>query len=1082
MAAERETFLFPSGIDLADGKPPSKYLMDGFKMTPPEKKAVWVQGGPDSDGDELLDESHFNNRIISLNLHLVNCATRTESEDALRAVIQQLREAEKLAADGGLPIQWTPQGGARTMTIYALSGNIDELEIAIATGWFTKNPVVPVTIIARPFLYGQKVTTVTDNFSTDTLAAGDWSLDIASNVAVTSGVLQFTTTGVRHGLYTRQTYYDDWTTIKLTTGATVTSWSLRAIGKATDASNYICAQITQGGTLGIVKVVGGAGSFVGPTATVTAPSANTSYWLRHRIEGNVMTAEWWTSPPTPTGTPAGTTTATLAGADATTYGVGVPGKSGWRMVAGDAVGGWSLDDIQIAPYVYLEATTDPFLITPPIYGIKGDVPAEGELLLTERSNVSRSHIEGGLESRYLNVGLPAILDQFSTDSITGGAWVVDAGVGTIAVSGGQLVPSDVTTKRLRRTDSAEYVDFVETLKFTTTTSVTAFGLELFGRGDPAGAQTYIAALVDLNSLDIVKRVNGTLTTLATVPVALGTSTNYWVRLTMKGKAVTAELFTVDPMTAGASPGTTFCNYTMTDAELAQFAKGSVGFQTNVDGTGERYDDYKLRPMTGWTPLFIDSEQLDTSGFIGTNQTRTGAYTGGTVANHTVRATLTTSPQAVVSLGELGHAGTFRVKARVMAANWFGDQTHVRLSYRDGDGPLQSNSFATMTLSQSIQWAEVDLGLVTINKATSGRQRWTGQLEAYQDAAGFIFEVDYVELIPVENYSRASATTDGSGSLANVTQRDEFDQTAGNLAGKSLPVGGTWSAAGDGTADFVVNATTHKIEKSTLNTGSVGKHAIAGALVMTDTIVQVDVTIPHVTYNDIPPKGGVIARWTDANNYLRVHLDEDNQIPGTVSPPTSPSDKYTGYSVRAEMYIAGVSTDLGTLGYVNVGHGSTLSVRLMVDSAGVLRVWAGTPGALVEQIAWYRSELATGGALASGRVGIWDNGPNVTVGTVRQYDNFIAGPAPLDAAIFAGQDALISYNAAKREDASGNYWGDIQQYRGGRVWLPEYGVGRPVRLVSKARRQDVSELIDTSLTDVHQLQLSYTPRYLVVPGA
>jgi hypothetical protein len=122
---------------------------------------------------------------------------------------------------------------------------------------------------------------------------------------------------------------------------------------------------------------------------------------------------------------------------------------------------------------------------------------------------------------------------------------------------------------------------------------------------------------------------------------------------------------------------------------------------------------------------------------------------------------------------------------------------VRLEWGEGD-------FRRRTLNDAVNFAAgerggqfvlVDLGLVHLTEAVQGTQRWEGRVLAKSTVTGDEIDVDCLFLFPVdEGYTELSGVWQ-SDTPTSFTARDEFNQTAGALAGKTVPSGGTWAAGG-----------------------------------------------------------------------------------------------------------------------------------------------------------------------------------------------------------------------------------------------------------------------------------------------
>jgi hypothetical protein len=727
--------------------------------------------------------------------------------------------------------------------------------------------------------------------------------------------------------------------------------------------------------------------------------------------------------------------------------------------------------------------------------------------------------------------LNTVTDNFSTDTIGAGNYTFDTGGGTLAVSGGQLVPSTTATKRFYLSGGTPYTsfyDFQETIKLTT------------GAG-PGTGQTRIGKRIDAANRVIVA-VNWTSgssgnlfirtvdsgsdsSSLATSGVTIAPSTSYWLRFRIEGNLVTAEFWTSAPTPTG-SPATTIST-TLTSTAATKYGQGAAGsawvglMDGGTGATDWRYDDLTVEPnvwvstnpvVIGTLPgvlgdvsaearlvvtersnqdrrfiewglqqrytnlansLLLDDGSLVTSGFAGTSGALTGAY-GGTA----ITATLTTNPVAVCGLSNLSNVGTFRVRARCRPST---STILARLKYKDGDGPLRSLSYVEMP--QSATFVDLDLGVVNITQALLGTQRWTGQVEAYDPAgAGSTLAVDHVVLIPCgEGYGKARAAVTFE-TPTTFSARDEFDQTAGNLAAKTLPQGGTWATAGDGT-DLAVDASAHTLTRSTNVVEANGRRAIAGSTSFTNLLAQLDVMRSggvESAGTELLARQGLIGRFVDANNFLILEVWNGTKF----TAPSSLAQPSVGTAITLTKRVAGVETRLltGALATYDAG-GVWFTIRLVVDASGRCFIFAGQRGSNVELIGTVSdSVLATGGALASGTVGLRDICTlNSAVATVRSYDNFLAAVPASTAALFAGRQLEIRSDGALRQDSTGTYDGPPPSYRGSHFFIPPAGqANRTTRILVKADRNDVQEFEDVPLGDTLQVQVPYTPRSLMVP--
>jgi hypothetical protein len=162
-------------------------------------------------------------------------------------------------------------------------------------------------------------------------------------------------------------------------------------------------------------------------------------------------------------------------------------------------------------------------------------------------------------------------------------------------------------------------------------------------------------------------------------------------------------------------------------------------------------------------------------------------------------------------------------------------------------------------------------------------------------------------------------------------------------------------------------------------------------------------------------------------------------------------------------------------------GSWYTIRLLIDASGQYMVWlfaqGSSPGepSLIGQ----HSDFATGGALASGKTGIYDAN-NSSTPITRNYDNFAAWVPTSDAVLFAGQTAQLRHDGMIRLDAGGAAYGPISQVIGDLPRLPPSGLeSRTVEVFLLGSRGDLDQLPDTGIDDI-SAQIKYRPSYLFRP--
>jgi hypothetical protein len=458
-----------------------------------------------------------------------------------------------------------------------------------------------------------------------------------------------------------------------------------------------------------------------------------------------------------------------------------------------------------------------------------------------------------------------------------------------------------------------------------------------------------------------------------------------------------------------------------------------------------------------TSLILDSDSM--TPLAGSQTTRTGAYDPNATGNNVIRTTVYEETTECCSTGNLSHVGTFRVKARVWAAD---SEIKLRLSYQSGDGPFQALAYATPPAIND--FAEVDLGLIHIPEKILGTQRWSGKIEAYGPAAGATLDVDTLYFIPAaEGYGKARAgdLPSGKGSLQG------FDKFTGITAGTVLnarvaPLGGTWATSG-ATTDFAAAdaplATEETMARSTVSDGS-ARLAILGATNYTNMRVEV---VTRVTVKAITELG-VVARYVDASNFLYATIVH-----------------YPTWQLRIHKVVAGADTTLASTP-ISIGAGVWYQVVFTVYASGTMIAEAQDDYSTTLYSVSAFDSVAAAGALASGKPGLRDKNATTTA-TTRYYDDFwVHNPPTERIAIHSGQSIEFRHDKTEREDSTGTYWGDPPVYRGSPFLLPEGGdESRPARVTAKARRNDVDVASDPNIADSTTYQVNLTPRYLAVPG-
>jgi hypothetical protein len=252
-------------------------------------------------------------------------------------------------------------------------------------------------------------------------------------------------------------------------------------------------------------------------------------------------------------------------------------------------------------------------------------------------------------------------------------------------------------------------------------------------------------------------------------------------------------------------------------------------------------DYDIAAASG--ALFYEAEGRTALGGSSAAAGPSGASGAG--SNVMRNAALTTSFLAVLSTqasgagAHLTHVGTFRLYARVQVPTSNTGTVSVALEWAVGDF-LRSKREPPVSIDPVYEgtWWLVDLGLVTIEKVAQGTHRWEGRVLAKSTVAGDDIDIDCLLLRPVNAGSGVARGVAQTPAPTAFLARDEFDQSAGALTGKTAPVGGNWLGSGD-TDDLNVNATDHNAFRVTVSdTANTGRHArldinTAGVVVQAD---------------------------------------------------------------------------------------------------------------------------------------------------------------------------------------------------------------------------------------------------------
>lgn len=243
---------------------------------------------------------------------------------------------------------------------------------------------VPVTFVVKPYAYPDPMD-IQDRYLTNTLTTGglyntggaDWTKLAGTNSVTISGgkATSGTTTGQVDYEHTGTPHLwgDVQVTHKVVFDTIAASKGTGVNCKVIDSNHSLMAWAgcdgAGAGTLLVYKEVGGTYTSLA-SAAITTLSASTNYWIRIRVEGHIVIAEWWNDEPAPSETPTHETTEyVLTQSEQLIFGQGVRGGVGFSFNTVGS-GTFSFDHFKVEPYTYNQ-TSNNFL--PEVLRLSGEV-------------------------------------------------------------------------------------------------------------------------------------------------------------------------------------------------------------------------------------------------------------------------------------------------------------------------------------------------------------------------------------------------------------------------------------------------------------------------------------------------------------------------------------------------------------------------------------------------------------------------------------------------------------------------------------------------------------------------------------
>lgn len=470
---------------------------------------------------------------------------------------------------------------------------------------------------------------------------------------------------------------------------------------------------------------------------------------------------------------------------------------------------------------------------------------------------------------------------------------------------------------------------------------------------------------------------------------------------------------------------------------------------------------------------VGAELIDSAAMTplaGAAAARAGAY--GTGDNVIRNSALLPTAQEICETPEQTSWGRLRLRGRLYASGT--GAIYVRLRYRIGDAAWRRKPLGWVTVEVLDDFFNADFGVIQVPRSSLGDQSWQARVEVKSDTPGDDFELDYLEVIPAELYGVAEGQV-FSETAAPLIAFDTFLQAAGSLSTVAAPLGGNWDEAGDATPDLALSgAPDYKVTRSAvddvnLDAGQFG--ILDGSATIDEVSVQADVTL--VTggvfgFTSVGAGGGVLTRFVDADNWVAAIIGAWGV--------------YHGLSlVKCEAGSAGV---IGFAAETVPWPGThARTVRLTVDDAGNAYVFAAPIGSELgaAKITITDADLATGGSLDDGKIGLYDFGvlDPAYASCERTYRNFSASELPATSTVERhvlepNEELHLRHDSVKRLVADGRASEPL--YEGAHLLLPPAGrEDRAWTMVAKARRNNLRTGADTPIDDELQASLSVVPR-------
>jgi hypothetical protein len=261
----------------------------------------------------------------------------------------------------------------------------------------------------------------------------------------------------------------------------------------------------------------------------------------------------------------------------------------------------------------------------------------------------------------------------------------------------------------------------------------------------------------------------------------------------------------------------------------------------------------------------------------------------------------------------------------------------------------------------------------------------------------------------EGLSELAAVSAYAFEFTNLAQ-DDFS-FSGALAARVATQGGTWGSSGDADG-YTGTGTDGGVQRTAVSDSapvtSGGHFATLSTDITGSVMVQADFSTSLVPYSGA---FGVVARYADVDNWVAA-----------VIVPFSP-DSFVRLYKRVG---GGTPTEVSSTSIGLASASTFYTIRLQIDAAGNWTLWLwttatdpGIPGSLGAPVSGGPdSDMATGGPLEDGRVGLYDSNTDATAVT-RLADSFRAARA-----LSYVDDFGFSGNLSTRTAPKGGTWTEV----------------------------------------------------------